>query len=221
VNLGLAADGGRTDIVLDALMDWLKTNDGPLGYAVLGLAAMVEYIFPPLPGDAITLFGAFLAATAGYHPALVWVALWVGSMIGGMGAYAFGRHLSKSKTGEYPRLLRGKKTKAALRAIEERFEKHGAIALALNRFVPALRGFFFIGAGIARLPAAKVFLWGGLSAAVWNVLILVVGYLVGNNWDRLETLATRYAIIVFAVIGAAIAAAVTLWLIRKRRRAAA
>src|SRR5688572_24667778 len=108
------AEGDRTDTVIDALMEWLKANDGPLGYLVLGLASMVEYVFPPLPGDAITLFGAFLGATAGYSPIAVYVALWIGSMMGGLIAYSFGRHLSKSKTGEYPKLLRGKKAQAAL-----------------------------------------------------------------------------------------------------------
>jgi membrane protein DedA with SNARE-associated domain len=201
-------------------MDWLKANDGPLGYGVLGLASMVEYIFPPLPGDAVTLFGAFLAATAGYSPVAVYISLWIGAMVGGMTTYAFGRHLSRTSGTDYPKLLRGKKARAALAAIEKRFEKHGAIYLAVNRFIPGLRGFFFVGAGIARLPVGKVFLWGGISAAVWNALVLAVGYAVGNNWEDLEQIAARYTLGIAIAVTVVIAIAVTVWLIRRRRAAA-
>jgi membrane protein DedA with SNARE-associated domain len=201
-------------------MEWLRQNEGPLAYLVLLVAGGLEYVFPPLPGDAITLFGAFLAATADYHPALVYAAIWVGSMMGAMSAYALGRSLSRRKGRDYPRWLRGKRMRAALGKVEERFEKHGAVYLALNRFIPALRAVFFIGAGIAGLPAWKVFLWGGISAALWNALLLGAGYAVGNNWDRLETLATRYTLVVVVLLAAAAAGALVVWLIRRRRRPA-
>lgn len=201
-------------------MDWLRQNEGPLAYLVLLVAGGLEYVFPPLPGDAITLFGAFLAASAGYSPVLVYLAIWIGSMAGAMLAYALGRSLARKPGEDWPKLLRGKATRAALEKVEARFEKHGAIALVLNRFVPALRAVFFVGAGIARIPWWKVFLWGGLSAAIWNALLLGAGYAVGNNWERLAEWLRRYSIGAGIVIAAAVLGAVTFWLIRRRRRGA-
>ena len=46
--------------------------------------------------------------------------------------------------------------------------KRGNWYLAANRFLPALRAFFFVGAGLANMPLRAVIFWGGLSAAVWN-----------------------------------------------------
>jgi membrane-associated protein len=78
--------------------------------------------------------------------------------------------------------------------------------LAVNRFLPALRAFFFVGAGLSRMNAGPVVIYGGISAAVWNALLMAAGYAVGNNWDALRDLAERYAVatlilIVVAVVG--------------------
>ena len=78
--------------------------------------------------------------------------------------------------------------------------------LAANRFLPALRAFFFIGAGLSRMNAAPVLLYGGISAAVWNAILMAAGYAIGNNWDVLRDVAQRYAaatliLVVVAVVG--------------------
>jgi membrane protein DedA with SNARE-associated domain len=192
-------------------MRWL------LGYLVLGLASLIEYVFPPFPGDTVALFGVFLAATARWSALWVYLALDVGAIVGGLAAYAFGRSISRPE--HRPRFLRGARTEEAIRTITERYAKHGAAYLAINRFVPALRAFFFIGAGIAKLRWTSVVLWGGLSAAVWNAILLAVGWWVGSEWDRLRGLMSTYASVVLALVVVAIAVALgrALWARRQQR----
>jgi membrane-associated protein len=77
--------------------------------------------------------------------------------------------------------------------------------LAVNRFLPALRAFFFVGAGLSRMSAGPVIVFGGISAALWNALLMALGYAVGNNWEALSELAERYTaatliLIVLAVV---------------------
>ncbi len=175
----------------DPIFEWLEAHEGPLAYLVLALAALLEYVFPPLPGDVIALFGTFLAATAGYSGLLVYLALTLGALGGGMLAWAFGRWLGPEPE-RWPRLLRGPRTRRAIGNVLDRFERHGAAYLALNRFVPALRGFFFVAAGMRQMPAPTVAFWGGLSAAAWNGLILAVGYAAGTQWETLQLLLERY-----------------------------
>jgi membrane-associated protein len=78
--------------------------------------------------------------------------------------------------------------------------------LVVNRFLPALRAFFFVGAGMSRMNVGPVIVFGGISAALWNALLMGIGYAVGNNWDVLRDLAERYAVatlilVVITVIG--------------------
>ena len=66
--------------------------------------------------------------------------------------------------------------------------------LAVNRFLPALRAFFFVGAGLSRMSAGAVLLYGGISALLWNALLMGIGYAVGSNWDVLRDLTERYTV---------------------------
>ena len=157
--------------------------EGPLGYVVLALSALIEYLFPPFPGDTVALFGVFLAATAGYSPLGVFVALTLGSIIGGVATWGFGRWLGDRKE-RWPKFLRRPSIERGLDKVQRGFETRGAWYLAANRFLPALRAFFFVGAGLARLPLRSVLIWGGLSAIAWNALLLAWDSPLAPTWKR-------------------------------------
>lgn len=205
----------------EEIMRWLAQEEGPLGYVVLGLAAMIEYVVPPFPGDTVALFGVFLASSAGWSALGVYLALDVGAIAGGMAAYGFGRAISAPE--RRPRWMRGPRTERAITTITERYRERGAIYLALNRFVPALRAFFFVGAGIAQLPWTAVLLWGGLSALVWNALLLAVGWFVGSEWERMLALMRTYTAATLGLIAVVVvlAALRALWRWRAAKKAAA
>ncbi len=195
------------------MLTWLSANEGPLAYLVLGLATLIEYVFPPFPGDTIALFGVFLSFAAGYRAPWVYLALNVGAIVGGQLAWAFGRQFRVK--GTRPRWLRSERADAAITEITRRYETHGSVYLALNRFVPALRGFFFVAAGIAGLPFWRVMFFGGISALLWNALLMAVGYAIGANWDRLSAIASTYTVVSLTAVAVVIVIAVVL----ARRRA--
>jgi membrane protein DedA with SNARE-associated domain len=198
--------------VLTAIQAWLEAHEGPSAYLVLGLAAMLEYVVPPLPGDTITLFGVSLAASAGWSPWAIYAALNAGAVVGGQLAYFVGRLAAPRE--RRPRWLRGPRVEAELERVLELYRARGAIALALNRFVPAFRSVFFVGAGVAGLPPGSVLLWGALSAFAWNGLLVGAGVCFGATLEALEEGLRRYAALVFvtlAVLGAG-------WFVRRRRQ---
>jgi membrane protein DedA with SNARE-associated domain len=94
--------------------------------------------------------------------------------------------------GSWPGFLRSPGAVRALDAVRRGYARHGGMYLAVNRFLPALRAFFFVGAGLSRMSMGAVLLYGGLSALVWNAILMGVGYAVGSNWDALSDLAERY-----------------------------
>ena len=200
----------------DAIIAWMEAHEGPSGYVALGLASLIEYVFPPFPGDTVALVGVFLAATAGWSWTAVYLALNLGSVLGAMSAYAAGRAAARREV--RPRWLQTPRVEAALREIEARFEAHGAIVIALNRFVPALRAFFFIAAGLARMNALAVLLWGAVSACAWNALLLLLGFVVGSNWALLARVVGTYswAAVLLAILAVG---AYVWWRARKKRSA--
>jgi membrane-associated protein len=107
--------------------------------------------------------------------------------------------------------------------VEEGYRRWGAWFLLANRFLPGVRAFLFVGAGAARIPLGRVLLFGGISAAAWNVLLLAVGgLLVGNVGELLGWVRdyTRVTWIAMAVVAAAVGAGFVLRRSVARRRSA-
>jgi membrane protein DedA with SNARE-associated domain len=202
--------------VLERLLDYLREEEGPHTYLVLALTSFAEYVVPPLPGDVASLFGTFLAATAGYSVWAVYLSLVFGSTIGGVTVWQFGRAIGHHED-RWPKFLRGERTRRTIAGVRRRFEEHGGAYLVVNRFVPAIRSVFFLAAGLADVRLWKVVVFGGISAAVWNGLILAVGYAVGDNWDRLLALYEQYTVGVLA-LGVVVVLIVVGWKFFKRRR---
>ncbi len=202
--------------IYQSIIDFLSAGQSAAGLAVLFASAAVEYVFPPFPGDSVTLFGAFLAATEGWSVPLVFTVVTLGSVVGAVIDYALGRRLA---TIPRDRLSGGRRAlMKRAQSIVDRFERHGAVYIAVNRFLPGIRALFFVAAGMARLPMGKVILWGALSAAAWNALIIGAGFAVGKNWDRLLELLRTYTLVAWIVVGVVIAALIVRWWLKKNHR---
>lgn len=198
----------------DQLIDFIARNNNTLGLGVLLLSACIEYVFPPFPGDTITIFGAFLVARRGWSAPAVFGAVTLGSAIGCMLDWAFGRWLGRREE----RWTRGRlaRMRPQLDALIERFSRHGGLYIAINRFIPSLRGLFFIAAGMARLRWWVVLAYGTLSAVLWNALLLLLGVTVGQSWDRLVALFRTYGLAFWCLLVVAFLALVVRRLAARR-----
>ncbi|WP_224361362.1 DedA family protein [Hyalangium versicolor] len=175
---------------------------GMAGLLLLGLAAMLEYVVPPFPGDTITLLGG-VYAVRGDHPwPLVFLIVTLGSVAGAAINYWFGTWLARRFEANPQASLFGF-THAKLEEVQARMRRSGPWLLVVNRFLPGIRGVIFIAAGAARIPRRNALLLGAVSAMAHNALVLTVGRAVGGNLERLESLVSRYqmAVVVLVLIG--------------------
>lgn len=165
---------------LEQWLLWLKTLPNEWAYLLLGISAFVENIFPPIPGDTITAFGAFLVGTGRLGFWGVYASTTAGSLVGFMALFYVGGFLGRRFF--LDRDIRFFRAKDILRA-EEWFRRHGYLLILLNRFLPGVRSVISIAAGISRLHPLPV---GGLalaSAALWNLLWILSGRLLGASWS--------------------------------------
>ena len=85
--------------------------------------------------------------------------------------------------------------------------------------LPRRRGPGPVGAGPARLNARQVAFWGGLSALLWNALILFAGWVVGGKLAALQSLFETYTAAMWSLLGvAALAWLLVGWARRRRSR---
>jgi membrane protein DedA with SNARE-associated domain len=204
------------------MLEWLDQilrEAGPAGLAVIAFGAFIEYVFPPFPGDTVTAFGGLYSVRGGYPPALVFAVIMAGSLAGALLDYLAGRWLAgridaaPEGTWYLKRLPRER-----IREWEERFRTRGAAWLAINRFLPAVRGPIFLAAGIARMSPLKVVGWGGLSALVWNGLLFAAGWAVGGEADRFKGLLETYGRVAWVALADIALVLIIRWWWRKRRR---
>jgi membrane protein DedA with SNARE-associated domain len=202
----------------DGFLNWLTTVPDWLVYLILAVSAFVENVFPPIPGDTITAFGAFLVGTGRLDFMGVYLATTIGSVAGFLLLFWLGLLLERRFFVE--RDHRFFKAKDILRA-EEWFRKYGYWLVLINRFLPGVRSVISIVGGISRLRLAIVALLATASAAVWNLAWILAGYFLGTNWavvkDTLANLMFRYNMAILG-IGVLLALAVLIRMGVKRKR---
>jgi len=190
---------------VDAFLNMLDTLPDGLIYVLLGLSAFVENIFPPIPGDTITAFGAFLVGTKRLSFLGVYLSTTLGSLAGFMCLFWIGRFLGRRFFIE--RDYRFFKARDIIRA-EAWFRRWGYLLILLNRFFPGIRSVISIAGGISRLGGLKVTLLALISACTWNLIWILAGYTLGNNWEVVKTkmaaLMFRYNLGVFICLGGVI-----------------
>jgi membrane protein DedA with SNARE-associated domain len=201
---------------VDWLIDWLirfaSERDHPLGLAALAGSSLIEYVFPPFPGDTITLLGAVLITGYAWSWWAIAGAVMAGSLAGAYADYWLGLRLRAR-----PRRPEHAGRWAAIDRVVARFQRHGPAYLILNRFVPGIRALFFLAAGLAGMRRRDVLLFGGLSVALWCALLLAAGAALGANLDALERWFRRYTTVIWILLAAAALLYIGARLLRRRR----
>ena len=201
---------------LYARLSELLARTGPAAPLLLFFAAFVEYLFPPFPGDALVVLGAWYAAHGQLSWPVTFASVTLGAVAGAAADWRIGRWLGARIDA---RADRGRLDRARVERFEAAYRRWGPLLLVANRFLPGVRGFFFLAAGAARIPLWEVLVFGGLSAAAWNGLLLFAGAGVARNLDELARLAGRYTTSAALAVVLAAGVALAVWAWRRRRRA--
>jgi len=137
-----------------------------------------------LPGDYL-LFLAGLFCASGLLPVNIYVlcgGLLGAAILGNFTGYWFGR-----KTG--PMLFKRKESLLFKRkyiiAAEEFYHKYGALALILGRFMPIIRTFAPIFAGVVRVDLARFSILNVIGAIIWVAVLTLSGYFLGQNFPQI------------------------------------
>ena len=200
------------------MVEWLDNliaHVGLLGLLVLGLAAALEYVVPPFPGDTLTLLGG-VYAVRGEHPwPLVFLVVVAGSVAGALINYQVGRWLVGRFERRPGEVFFGI-SHARLEAVQSQMRHKGPWLLLANRFIPGVRGLIFVAAGAAHMPRGNALILGALSATAHTGLVLALGAAVGGNLERLETLMRRYQWAVLGLVVVGVVAAVVRALAKRK-----
>jgi membrane-associated protein len=165
---------------------WLLDHFGSQFFWVSVAIVFVEcgLLFPILPGDSL-LFAVGLFISTGDFSMNLFVALLVLSIAafaGNVVGYEIGRAVGRPLYERDGRFLKKKHFDDS----HAFFEKHGAKALVIGRFVPIVRTFITVVAGVSRMDRRHFFVWSGVGAVLWVWVVTLLGYFLGNSFPALK-----------------------------------
>ncbi|MBF0154558.1 MAG: DedA family protein [Magnetococcales bacterium] len=163
---------------------FLLTLMGQLDYTAIFLLMAAESSILPVPSELVMIPAGYLASQGQLNPWLIVLASSLGSIAGSLGSYYLALWLGR------PLILRYGKyfliTPAHLDKTEEFVRHHGEIAIFTGRFIPGIRHLVSMPAGLARMRLTPFLLFTLTGATLWNVVLLVLGYVIGENRQWLQ-----------------------------------
>ena len=198
------------------IVAWVVGLMEALGAPGAGLAVALENLFPPIPSELILPLAGFTASRGDMSlvGAIVWTTL--GSVAGALVLYAAGALLGRDRT----RAIAARLPLVKLSDIDRTeawFARHGVKAVFFGRMVPLFRSFISLPAGIERMPMTTFLTFTALGSLIWNVIFVLAGYQLGENWRRVQDVVGVYQKVVVVAVLVAVAAFVALRLRRVRR----
>ena len=164
---------------LEKLIEALSQWDPLWTYSALLLSAFLENVIPPVPGDTVVVFSAYLVGRGALEWWPVYLATCTGGTLGFMAMYYLG--FSRGRAFFAGRKGRFFSSENMTRA-EQWLHKYGGVLILANRFQSGIRSVIAITAGLGGMGWRRVAVYGFISMGIWNGLLLYVGLLLGQNW---------------------------------------
>ncbi len=179
--------------------NWWFGHYGTQFFVIACLIVFVEcgLFFPFLPGDSL-LFAVGMFIALGKLPeniAVAIAALTLSAFLGNVVGYELGRVIGPRVFERDGRIIKRK----YLDQTHQFFERHGSKALVIGRFVPIVRTFVTVVAGVGRMERRHFLTWSAVGAALWASLITLTGYFLGKSFPGLGK-NIDYAVVVIVVL---------------------
>lgn len=166
-------------------------NTNPLlAYIFFFLNSVIQVLFPPYPGDSVVIFEGYLSSRGLLNTPLLFVSSYAGTLLSSILlyilSYRLGEKLIKAK------FINKYFDTNKIYKLENWFNKYGAIAILINRFIPGLGSLTLIGAGLFKLKAISAIISISISSLLHNILLFLAGRLTGDNMFLLQQFVDRY-----------------------------
>ena len=140
---------------------------------------LLENVFPPSPSDSVLIFLGTLVGinVVGFIPLLLVSTL--GSLVGFVLMFYLGVFVGHRvlKSPKFPFI-----TYKSIKKPTIWLRKYGYYVIAINRFLSGTRGVISFIAGMAEMKHVPTISLSGVSALIWNAILIYLGIILGHNW---------------------------------------
>lgn len=173
------------------------------GYIGIMLLIAIENIFPPIPSEVVLTFGGFMTTYSKLTIIGVIIFSTVGAILGAIVLYYIGRILNKERL---MRIVSGKIGKILFLKVDDIekadrwFATKGDKVVFFGRCVPIIRSLISIPAGMSGMLLGRFLILTTLGSAIWNTILVVIGSVVGESWEKIVAIVNEYAFVTLFVL---------------------
>ncbi len=186
---------------------------GAWTYVILFLVIFCEtglVVTPFLPGDSLLFATGALAASGSLSATALFLLLCAAAILGDTVNYWIGERVGVRVFRDDARILKT----SYLRKTEEFFEKYGGKTIILARFIPVVRTFAPVVAGVAEMDYRRFVTFNVVGGVVWGAGVTLAGYLLGSSIHDID----RWLLPIIGLIVAISFVPVALEFLKARRR---
>ena len=189
------------------LVEWIFH----LGYPGIFLLMAIESSFIPFPSEVVLIPAGYLAYQGEMNIFLILLFAVLGSLAGAFVNYFIALYLGRRfilRYGKYFFI-----SEATLAKLDAFFQAHGHISTFTGRLVPGIRQLISVPAGIAKMDLAEFTLYTALGAGIWSLVLVLLGYFIGQEQELLQRYLKEITIAVLFVV-----ALILVWYYRRNKK---
>lgn len=185
--------------ITQRIADWAVSVMEALGGPGAAFLIALENLFPPLPSEVILPLAGFTASQGNLSlvEAIAWTTF--GSLVGALILYQLGKWLGRDNIRNIAKKLPLVKVSDIDKA-EHWFTAHENQAVLIGRMIPVVRSLISIPAGVEKMSIKLFVIYTVIGSLIWNSILIVAGYLLGEQWTIVERYVGIFQYIVIAAI---------------------
>lgn len=204
-------------------LDFVKDILQHLDYFWVAVLMAVESSFIPFPSELVVPPAAYRAANGELNIFLVVFWATVGCNIGALVNYYLAKYLGRPVVYRFASSRLGRLcllSPEKIQKAEQYFVKNGASSTLVGRLIPGVRQLISIPAGLAGMPIGPFLLYTTLGAGAWNVILAVIGYVLGHvvPYDQLNETVLSYTKPIGYAIALIVLVAVVVYLFKQKKK---
>ncbi len=161
------------------IANFILQSIGELGYGGIFFLMFLESSFFPFPSEIVMIPAGYLAFTGDMNIYLAFAFGLLGSLAGALFNYFLAIKYGRAFLVKYGDKIYFKE--ATLNKLENFFTSHGEISTFNGRLIPGIRQYISFPAGLAKMNIWKFSIYTSLGASIWLIVLLSLGYIIGDN----------------------------------------